>query len=115
DDLSRRVLDAGGRILHVEAAVAEHAGNASSPPSAGMTYMKHWHLAWSERHIRRKFGLSAPGIWRVGESVVKMLLAQFRRDRQEEAKQRGLVNGTLAHMRGVKAQEARDRLSMERA
>jgi N-acetylglucosaminyl-diphospho-decaprenol L-rhamnosyltransferase len=53
DDLSRRVLDAGGRILHVEAAVADHTGNVSSPSSPQMTGMKHWHMAWSERQVRR--------------------------------------------------------------
>jgi hypothetical protein len=31
----------------------------------------------------------------------------------EEAKQRGLVEGTLAHMRGVKAQDVRDRAGLE--
>jgi hypothetical protein len=76
--------------------------------------MKHWHMAWSERHVRRKFGLRAPGIWRIAESFIKMLWAQIRRDRMEEAKQLGLINGTLGHMRGLKAADVRDTLTMER-
>jgi GT2 family glycosyltransferase len=115
DDLSRRVLDAGGRILLVEGAEADHVGNVSTPPSPALTYMKHWHMAWSERHVRHKHGLPAPGWWRVAESRVKLLWAQLRRDRMEEAKQLGLVDGTLAHMRGVKARDLRDTLRMERA
>jgi N-acetylglucosaminyl-diphospho-decaprenol L-rhamnosyltransferase len=114
DDLSRRVLDAGHTILHVPAAEAEHTGNVSTPPSSALTYMKHWHLAWSERQVRRKFGLAAPGWWRIAESAAKLLWAQLRRDRMEEAKQLGLVNGTLGHIRGLKAQEVRDTVVMER-
>jgi N-acetylglucosaminyl-diphospho-decaprenol L-rhamnosyltransferase len=113
DDLARRVQEAGYRILHMEAAVADHAGNTSSPPSAQMTYMKHWHLAWSERYTKRKFGMVTPGYWRVLESRVKMLWARLRRDHAEAAKQRGLVDGTLAHMRGVKAQDVRDKIAYE--
>jgi N-acetylglucosaminyl-diphospho-decaprenol L-rhamnosyltransferase len=115
DDLSRRVLDLGQLILHVVDADAVHAGNTSSPPSLSMTSMKSWHMAWSERHVKRKFGLRAPGYWRVVESLVKTRLAQMRRDLMEEAKQRGLVNGTLAHMRGHQAQDVRDALVMEHA
>ncbi|MGL4242186.1 MAG: glycosyltransferase family 2 protein, partial [Beijerinckiaceae bacterium] len=114
DDLSRRVLDAGRNILLVEAAEAMHAGNVSTPPSPDLTYLKHWHMAWSERHVRLKHGLTAPGYWRVAESSAKMLWAQIRRDGMEEAKQLGLINGTLGHMRGMRAQDVRDTLRMER-
>lgn len=110
DDLSRRVLDLALRILHVPDAVAEHAGNASSPPSPQMTAMKHWHLAWSERHVRRKHGLRAWSHWRVLESSVKLYLARLRGDTNEQAKQRGLRNGTLAALRGLQAQVVRDRV-----
>jgi GT2 family glycosyltransferase len=115
DDLSRRVLDAGRAILLVEAASAHHTGNVSTPPTPALAYMKHWHMAWSERHARLKHGIGAPGWWRVAESAVKMLWAQLRRDRMEEAKQLGLINGTLGHMRGLRAQDVRGRLTMERA
>jgi N-acetylglucosaminyl-diphospho-decaprenol L-rhamnosyltransferase len=115
DDLSRRVLDASHAILLVEAAEANHAGNVSTAPTPDISYMKHWHLAWSERHVRRKYGLAAPGYWRVAESFVKMLWAQVRRDRMEEAKQLGLLNGTLGHMRGIRAGDARDDIRIEPA
>lgn len=114
DDLSRRVLDAGHAILLAEGAEAVHTGNVSTPPTAGLTYMKHWHMAWSERHVRQRFGLAAPGYWRVAESFVKLFLARIRRDRMEQAKQKGLIDGTLAHMRGVRAQDVRDRLPFGR-
>jgi len=113
DDLSRRALDAGHEILLVERAKASHIGNVSTPPSPELTAMKQWHLAWSERHVRKKFGMVPPGYWRAAESLVKMFLAKLARNRMEEAKQRGLVEGTLAHMRGVKAQDARDRAGLE--
>ena len=108
DDLSRRALDAGQEILLVEAAKATHIGNVSTPPSPELTAMKQWHLAWSERHVRKKFGMVAPGYWRIAECFVKMLWARLRGDAMESAKQSGLINGTLAHLRGVKAQEMRD-------
>jgi GT2 family glycosyltransferase len=114
DDLSRRVLDAGHAILLVEAAEATHTGNVSTPPTPALAYMKHWHMAWSERYARRKFGLAAPGYWRVAESFAKMLWARLRRDRMEGAKQMGLMNGTLGHMRGLKAADVRDTVTMER-
>jgi GT2 family glycosyltransferase len=114
DDLSRRVLDAGGRILHVEAAEVEHAGNTSTPPTPMLCYVRHWHLAWSERLVRGNHGLSRPGYWRVIESFAKMLLAQMRRDGMEEAKQLGLINGTMGQMRGLGAMDVRDKLRMGR-
>jgi N-acetylglucosaminyl-diphospho-decaprenol L-rhamnosyltransferase len=115
DDLSRRVLDAGHTILLVEAAEAVHTGNVSTPPTPDLTYMKHWHMAWSERHVRLKYGLPVRGWWRIAESTVKMFIAQIRRDRMEEAKQLGLINGTIAHLRGQRAQDVRDSLRMEPA
>jgi N-acetylglucosaminyl-diphospho-decaprenol L-rhamnosyltransferase len=114
DDLSRRILDAGRSILLVADAEVEHAGGVSTAPSSRLAYLKHWHLAWSERHVRGKFGLSRPGLWRIGESMVKMLIAQLRRDPMEEAKQLGLINGTFAHMRGMRAMDVRDSLTMDR-
>jgi N-acetylglucosaminyl-diphospho-decaprenol L-rhamnosyltransferase len=114
DDLSRRLLDIGCDILLVGAAEVEHAGGVSTAPSPHLAYLKHWHLAWSERHVRGKFGLMRPGVWRVLESVVKMVIAQLRRDRMEVAKQLGLINGTLGHMRGMRAMDVRDSLTMDR-
>ena len=110
DDLSRRVLDRGWCILHVPAAVARHVGNVSSPPTDRMTAMKHWHLAWSERHVRKKHGLPVFSRWRVMESLVKLGWARLRGDSHEAAKQRGLVQGTLAALRGAAAQDVRDRI-----
>jgi N-acetylglucosaminyl-diphospho-decaprenol L-rhamnosyltransferase len=110
DDLSRRVLDEKGRILHVVDAVAVHIGNVSSPSSAQITEMKHWHMAWSERYVRLKHGLPVWSRWRVLESIVKLLWAQLRRDRNEQAKQLGLLNGTLAALRGINAQAVRERI-----
>jgi N-acetylglucosaminyl-diphospho-decaprenol L-rhamnosyltransferase len=114
DDLSRRLIDAGHDILLAEAAEAVHTGNVSTPPTPDLTYMKHWHMAWSARHVAEKHGLARPGYWKVGEGFAKMLWAQLRRDRMEEAKQLGLMNGTLGHMRGLKAMDVRDQLTMER-
>ncbi len=111
DDLSRRVRDAGGRIVHVVNAEADHAGGTSSPPSPQMTEMKHWHMAWSESYVRRKHGMLVWGGWKAMEGMVKLLWAQLRGNAQERAKQLGAVNGTLAAIRGVKAQDVRDKVS----
>jgi GT2 family glycosyltransferase len=110
DDLSRRVLDRGWRILHVPAATARHVGNVSSPATDRMTEVKHWHLAWSERHVRKKHGLPVFSRWRIGECIVKLGWARLTGDGQEAAKQRGLLRGTLAALRGVAAQDVRDRI-----
>lgn len=108
DDLSRRVLDAGHRILHVPAAAARHIGNVSSPASPRMTEMKHWHLAWSERRVRLKHRLPAWSRWRLMESAVKLAVARARGDAMEAAKQRGLLRGTRAALAGIQAQDIRD-------
>jgi N-acetylglucosaminyl-diphospho-decaprenol L-rhamnosyltransferase len=100
DDLSRRVLDRGWRILHVTSAEAEHVGNVSTPPSPAMTRAKHAHLAWSELYVRRKHALPRYGLWRIVECAVKWAWAAARRDRFEQAKQRGLIKGTIAGLRG---------------
>jgi GT2 family glycosyltransferase len=110
DDLSRRVLDRGWRILHVPAAVADHIGNTSTSPSLALTRMKHFHLAWSERHVRLKHGLPAFSRWRVAESAVKLMLARLRGDAGAQAKQRGLMEGTLAALRRAEAQDIRERV-----
>lgn len=109
DDLSRRVLDQKGRILQVTNAVADHTGNVSSPSSTKMTEMKQWHMAWSERHVRFKHGLRAFSQWRLAESLAKLVIAVLRGDLDEEAKQRGVFNGTRAAIKGVKAQDVRTR------
>jgi N-acetylglucosaminyl-diphospho-decaprenol L-rhamnosyltransferase len=113
DDLSRRVLQAGGRILHVESASAVHVGNTSSPPSLAMTYMKNWHRGWSERYVRRKSGFFAPGYWRVVEAFFKSLWAAAHYRYDEKAKQIGVMTGAIAHMKGRKAQDVRDRVTIE--
>ncbi len=110
DDLSRRVLDRGWRILRVPSATARHVGNVSSPATERMTEIKHWHLAWSERHVREKHGLPVFSRWRIIESMVKLGWAQLTGNRQEAAKQRGLLHGTRAALRGVAAQDVRDRI-----
>ncbi|MGL4636929.1 MAG: glycosyltransferase family 2 protein [Beijerinckiaceae bacterium] len=107
DDLSRRVNEAGSRIVHVAAAEADHAGGTSSPPSLQMTEMKHWHMAWSESYVRRKHGMLVWGGWKAMEGMVKMLWAQLRGKAPERAKQLGSINGTLAAIRGIKAQKVR--------
>jgi N-acetylglucosaminyl-diphospho-decaprenol L-rhamnosyltransferase len=114
DDLSRRVREAGHAILLVEAAEAVHTGNVSTPPSPDLTYMKHWHMAWSERHVKLKYEMAVRGWWRVAESAVKLAGAMLRRDRMEEAKQRGLIDGTIGHLRGLKAMDLRDTVRMAR-
>jgi N-acetylglucosaminyl-diphospho-decaprenol L-rhamnosyltransferase len=109
DDLSRRVLDLGQLILHVADAEAVHAGNTSSPPSVAMTEMKHWHMAWSQSYVARKHGIGQNMAWRVVESAVKLLLARLTRNESAQAKHRGSINGTWAFMRGLSAQDMRDR------
>ena len=107
DDLSRRTLDAGGTILHVVSAEVDHAGGTSSPPSSAMTEMKHWHMAWSEHHVRTKHGMPVWSRWKVMESAIKYGFARLRRDIHGQAKQYGALRGTLASLRGVKAQDVR--------
>jgi N-acetylglucosaminyl-diphospho-decaprenol L-rhamnosyltransferase len=111
DDLSRRVLDAGGRIAHVMAAEADHAGGTSSPASLHMTEMKHWHMAWSESYVRRKHGMLVWGGWKAMEGMVKLLWAQVRGNASERAKQLGAVNGIWSALRGVKAQHVRSNVN----
>jgi N-acetylglucosaminyl-diphospho-decaprenol L-rhamnosyltransferase len=113
DDLSRRVLDAGGRILHVEVASAIHAGNTSSTPTSDLNYKKNWHRGWSERHVKRKFGLLAPGYIRIGGAAASMSFSMLAGDMEGSDKHLGYFEGVYAHMRGLRAQDLRDQLKRE--
>ena len=61
DDLCRRMRDAGHSLIHVHEAEARHGRGRSSTPSPQRRFKARWHLAWSERYIARKYGLSGAG------------------------------------------------------
>jgi hypothetical protein len=55
--------------------------------------------------VRLKHGLWAFSHWRLAESMAKLVIAVLRGDLDEEAKQRGVFNGTRAAISGIKAQD----------
>lgn len=103
DDLCRRLMDAGASPLLVPAACVRHVRGRSTPPTLARRYNGKWHAAWSERHVRRKYGLPAPPLWPVIWSGVRAGLNAVIFRRQDAARYAGTVGGALAHRRGVTA------------
>ena len=58
DDLTRRLIDAGGSLVHVHAAIIAHAQGQSSAPEPSAQFRKHWHFIWSRCYVLHKFGRS---------------------------------------------------------
>lgn len=56
DDLCRRLRDAGWSLVRVAAAVAEHAGGLSAPPSRIRERLKRLSFGWSRLHFEAKHG-----------------------------------------------------------
>jgi GT2 family glycosyltransferase len=103
DDLCRRLRDDGFSLIHVDDAEARHARGRSSPPSPRRRFRARWHLAWSERHVARKYGLPAPGWWKIVENAAKTIGYALILNQEKMAAHAGSVAGALAFARGVGA------------
>jgi N-acetylglucosaminyl-diphospho-decaprenol L-rhamnosyltransferase len=100
DDLNRRLIDAGGSLIHVHAAVATHAHGKSSPPSRALDYRKRWHLAWSRCYVARKHGRPSHSLGLVARSARQWLFATLAFRRDAAARHAGALAGAWAFARG---------------
>lgn len=64
DDLTRRLIDAGHSVVHVDAANATHLHGRSTASRRGVEFLKRWHLAWSRCYVMAKYGRKPP-VWRL--------------------------------------------------
>ena len=59
NDLSRRILDAGGELLLARDVEMRHARGASSAPAPGSIYRMRWHQAWSRFYVFAKHDVAS--------------------------------------------------------
>lgn len=103
DDLCRRLMDAGHAPLIEPAAIVTHLRGGSTPPTPARRYRSRWHMAWSERHVRRKHGLPKAPVWPVAWNAIRAGLNALILWRMDAARYAGSVAGAIAHARGVRA------------
>ena len=103
DDLCRRLRDAGHALIHVDGAAARHGRGKSSAPSPQRRFTARWHLAWSEHHVARKWGLPVPGLGKTIENAVKAIGYGLILRRDKMYAHAGSVAGALAARTGHSA------------
>lgn len=103
DDLCRRLREAGQALVHVDAATARHGRGKSSAPSPQRRFTARWHLAWSEHHMARKWGLPVPGLGKAIENAAKTVGYGLVLNRDKMYAHAGSVAGALAARSGQSA------------
>lgn len=103
DDLCRRLRDAGHALVHVDAASARHGRGRSTAPSPQRRFTARWHLAWSEYHVRRAYGLPSPGFGPIATNLLKAAGYGLIANRDKMMAHAGSAAGALAARRGHSA------------
>ncbi len=103
DDLCRRLREAGHALVHVEGAAARHGRGKSSAPSPQRRFTARWHLAWSEHHVARKWGLPVPGRVKTIENAAKAIGYGLILRQDKMYAHAGSVAGALAARAGRSA------------
>lgn len=103
DDLCRRLREAGHALIHVDGAAARHGRGKSSAPSPQRRFTARWHLAWSEHHVARKWGLPVPGRIRTIENAAKAIGYGLILRQDKMYAHAGSVAGALAARAGHSA------------
>jgi GT2 family glycosyltransferase len=103
DDLCRRLMDRGAAPLMEPRAIVRHQRGGSSAPSVARRFKARWHAAWSERHVRRRYGLPPPAIWPVLWSGFRALLNAVVLRRMQVARYAGTVAGAVGYATGQTA------------
>ncbi|WP_332682275.1 glycosyltransferase family 2 protein [Bosea sp. (in: a-proteobacteria)] len=103
DDLCRRLREAGHALVHVDGAEARHARGRSSAPSMTRRFTARWHLAWSQYHVARKYGMPLPGLARIAENAFKTVGYGLILNRDKMMAHAGSVAGALAARAGRSA------------
>ncbi|MCU0885940.1 MAG: glycosyltransferase [Beijerinckiaceae bacterium] len=105
DDLCRRLMDRGRAPVLVPAATALHQRGASSAPVPGQRFRTRWHGAWSEAHVRARYGLPPPSRGKLWWNRVRAGLNAALRRTSDHERYAGSVAGALAYQRGETALE----------
>ncbi len=107
DDLCLRLRRAGYSLVLAPSAVAEHVGGGSVRPSAGHTWEKFWHMAWSRLYIEEKYRggaamrrVAAGHLARFGLKAIGYGLVLNRAKAWRDAAR---VCGTAGYLMGVRA------------
>ncbi len=112
DDLCRRLMDVGRAPLIEPAAVVGHLRGKSAPPSRARRFKAKWHAAWSEAHVRARYGLPPPPVsalaWNALRAGLNALVLRF----DDAARYAGAAAGAIAFRRGRRAL-AREGLARE--
>jgi N-acetylglucosaminyl-diphospho-decaprenol L-rhamnosyltransferase len=103
DDLCHRLREAGHALVHVDGADARHGRGKSSAPSPQRRFTARWHLAWSQYHIARKWGLPLPDLGKIAESLAKAVGYGLLLNRDKMYAHAGSAAGALAGRAGRSA------------
>ena len=103
DDLCRRLMDLGRAPLLVPAATAVHQRGASSALVPGQRFRTRWHGAWSEAHVRAKYGLPPPSQVKLWWNRIRAWLNAALMRKSDHERYAGSVAGALAYQRGETA------------
>ena len=103
DDLCRRLMDQGRAPLLVPAATALHQRGASSAPVPGQRFRTRWHGAWSEAHVRARYGLPPPSSGKLWWNRIRAWLNAALLRKADHERYAGSVAGALAYRRGETA------------
>lgn len=103
DDLCRRLMDLGRAPLLVPAATAVHQRGASSAPVPGQRFRTRWHGAWSEAHVRAKYGLPPPSQGKLWWNRIRAWLNAVLLRKSDHERYAGSVAGAFAYQRGETA------------
>jgi GT2 family glycosyltransferase len=103
DDLCRRLMDLGRAPLLVPAATAVHQRGASSAPVLGQRFRTRWHGAWSEAHVRAKYGLPPPSPVKLWWNRIRAWLNAALLRKSDHERYAGSVAGAYAYQRGETA------------
>jgi N-acetylglucosaminyl-diphospho-decaprenol L-rhamnosyltransferase len=103
DDLCRRLMDMGAAPVLEPRAVVAHQRGTSSSASAERRFKTRWHMAWSERHVRRKYGLEPAKGWPVAWNALRAVLNAVVLRKMAAARYAGTVAGAAAFVTGRSA------------
>lgn len=103
NDLCRRAVDHGKRLLLADEVRMQHARGGSSAAAPGQIYRMRWHQAWSRFYVLAKYGLDSDARSWIGRFQRKALLARLVGDRARRERYEGSRDGAQAFLRGETA------------
>ncbi len=103
NDLCRRVIDSGAKIVFAEDAQMRHVRGGSSRRTPGAIYKSRWHQAWSRFYVFAKYGVESDHETWVKRFSGKARLARLMRAKARLERYQGSLDGALAFQHGESA------------